>query len=338
MEQGPPEIPGELAADVPRQLQPGLNLEGPGIIPVIPGVDGTSQANPYASLSQGRTLRNGEGEAPDAQALAEMNGEKARRKVQAMAIDDLAAMRVRGGVVDSYFSDMRKVLQKGTENPPKFTEGATFVHDLLSAWAPGASQYAASGNPYGQGKVGEGSPERAMQDPINDGASRPGSAEAEVAARRAATDRLREFADGRFGDGIIALVEIKQTREGVFEKANLVRSSGNRLFDQHVMKTAPDAINHHAPPAPSQGVGLHPDGIRTVWAFEGRVIFKHKVKRDQLTARDWAGLAGMQALSALTNNWVPGALGNFDETTGELEIIDLTKPRFVCNVRLLRIY
>lgn len=324
---------------------PEIAAQGPGLIPVIPGVGG-SRANVFESQSRGRTIRNGEGEAPDAEALAEVNAEKARRKVQGFAIDALAAARVRGGIVDGYFGDMKKALQRTTENPPKFTEGATFVHDLLEAWSAGGSQYALTGNPYGEGKMAEGSAVRDANDPLQQrmnarigggGSALDGDPESDFLNKQQAAARLREFADGRFGKGIIALVEIRQQRDGALEGVALVQSSGNRLFDKHVLTTAPLAIAR-LEAAPGQGQGIHTDGIRTLWAFEGRIVFKRKVKPEELGVKEWAGIAGQQALSALTNGWVPGSTGTFDETTGEMEIVDLTNPRFTCTPRLLRIY
>jgi len=318
-------------------VEGGVATTGPGIFPAIPGEHG-SKANTNPGLSTGRLLTNGEGEEPDPAALAEMNAENARRRVQSFAEDDLAAGRVRNGIVDGYFVDVRKSLQKNAEHPPKWTEGNNFVSDLVEAWTPGASQYARTGNPYAEGERPTGDARRENTDPISVGArEHPESVQGDVFRRQEAANRLREFADGRFGKGIVALVEIRQAPDGAFEAAALVQSSGNHLFDQHVLKTAPIAIQA-APPPPDQVNGRHEDGFRTLWSFEGRISYMKKVKAKNLTGRDALGMAGMSLLSGLTGGWVPGGAGSFDETTGEVEIIDLTSPQFVCKVKLLRVY
>lgn len=335
--------PGGPASDAPRtpanmpEAGGGVATSEPGLVPAVPGT-GASQPNPYSAFSKGRTLHNGEGEEPDPEALAQVNAERAKRKVEGFFREDLGIARAQPGVVDSYFMGVGKALQKYSENPPKFTEGRTFVDDVVSAWTPGASQYGRTGNPYGPGQQPLGSADRDAMNPIANAArERPDSLQAEVWRKQQAWDRFREFADGRFGTGIVALVEIRQARDGGFLGAALIRSSGNRMFDEHVLKTAPVAIA--AAPSPQDRVnGAHDDGMRTLWSFEGKVVFTHRKKAGQMNADDALGLAAMSVLSGLTGGFVPSGITGFDETTGEVEFVDLTHPRFTCKVKLLRVY
>lgn len=300
-----------------------------GLFPVLPGVAG--------GPGKGRTIREGDPEL-DPKLQAARTAARVKQRVQEFIASELAASRVRGGAVDSYFGDLRKTLQKRAENPPKFTAGPTFVHDLVSAWTPGAQKWAKTGNPYGEGKEPGSLAQRETADPLALAArDRQGSFEAEMYAKQQAAARFHEFADGRFGESIVALVEIRQARDGGFLGAVLLQSSGNHLFDKHVLQTAPTAIAE-APPPPARGAGLHEDGMRSEWAFEGRIVYTHKKKPNEITAKDALGMAAMGALSGLTGGWVPAGSGNFDETTGEVEIIDLTQPRFTCKVKLLRVY
>jgi hypothetical protein len=126
----------------------------------------------------------------------------------------------------------------------------------------------------------------------------------------------------------MAVVDIRQTAQGKLVDLSLVKSSGNPLFDKFVLKSAPTAIES-LPEAPANRPGIHPDGIRSTWAFEGRVTYKKKLSDMKLDKDGWY-LAGMLPLSLLA--------GSFDEVTGVVEVVDLRNPEFVCKVRLLRVY
>ena len=71
-----------------------------------------------------------------------------------------------------------------------------------------------------------------------------------------------------------------------------------------------------------------PDGLHTLWAFEGRITYKKSSKKIDWS-RDWWHYA-LQAPLMLG--------GNFDEVTGDVEVIDLADPQFTCSVKLLRVY
>ena len=57
--------------------------------------------------------------------------------------------------------------------------------------------------------------------------------------------------------------------------------------------------------------------------------------RSTPTVRDLAGTLPLVVLSALTQGRVPLALGRFDETTGAVEVVDLSSPHSDCRVTLL---
>jgi hypothetical protein len=329
----PPSAPkggGGPGADAP------LAAVARGGVPV-PSVDLFGPGTQLGPGGTGHLLRNGDGEEPDPRAVAEMQAEEAGRRVQGFVLDELAAARVRGGIVDPYFRRMTEALRAGTANPPKFTQG-NFVSDLIAGWSTGAEQYARTGNPYAPGAVPEGGARKDHTTPFEREALRnPGSAAAQLQLKMDAHARFREFADGRFGQGIIALVELRQAGDGKLAGTVLVQSSGNRIFDEHVLKTAPEALAT-LPPPPERGAGIHPDGLRSLWSFEGKITFMRKVKVNELTPRDGLTAAGMAALSQLTGGFVPTAAGNVDFATGEVEIVDPTRPQFNCRVQLLRVY
>ena len=79
--------------------------------------------------------------------------------------------------------------------------------------------------------------------------------------------------------------------------------------------TLPDLLA----PAPKDGQGLHADGLRSLWAFIGKVVYAQPVQG--------AGDAIYLALGA-----------KFEETTGEVYVNKIDKPLFVCRVKLLEVY
>jgi hypothetical protein len=156
-------------------------------------------------------------------------------------------------------------------------------------------------------------------------------AEAEGAGSGAVTtsidDKVRsgqEFFEGAFGSEMVAIVEIRQTGDGGLSDWRLLASSGLREFDAYVMGAVPQAIGSLAP-APSSGAGLHADGLRSLWAFEGRIQYRTPIKGE--TNGDTATNALYLVLG-----------GSFEETTGEVWVNRIDKPQFVCRVRMLAVY
>jgi hypothetical protein len=81
-------------------------------------------------------------------------------------------------------------------------------------------------------------------------------------------------------------------------------------------------------PPPAGAPGVHPEGIRSLWAVEGRVVYLKKLR--DLKGEDAWYTAAMGAAGVLS--------GTFEETTGDVYVIDLRNPRFVVRPRLLRVY
>src|SRR5262249_49914866 len=108
----------------------------------------------------------------------------------------------------------------------------------------------------------------------------------------------------------------------------LLQSSGNSAFDTHVVRSAPLAIERLGEP-PANGAGIHPEGIRSAWSFEGHVVYQKKL-RDIDLKKDWWYHAITAPLALVT--------GTFDETTGDIYTTDFRNPKFVCKVKLLRVY
>lgn len=278
--------------------------------------------------SHGHTTHNSPDELPDPQAVAEVQAQEAKRKVDGWIGDELASARVENGLVDSYFSDMHRELQKQTEKLPVEKEG-NIVQQMVKSWLSAGQNYGKSGNPYGPGMGPDPHVKGGIPTALEQQAERfRGSSAEKFQQQLEMGARLREFADGRFGGVLTAVVEIRQDPRGKLLSALLVESSGNKQFDNFVIQRAPIAIEK-VPPAPEKGAGIHPDGIRSTWAFEGRITYKKSAKKLNLADDGWY-LLGAGALGLLS--------GTFDEVNGTMDVVDLRNPEFTCKVRLLKVY
>jgi hypothetical protein len=297
------------------------------LLPSIPGTGsfGTVSGDPH---QRGHTLHNDPSELPDPEAVAAVDAQRMEAELEGFITDQLAGIRVENGAVDSYFSGMRTSLEKAASNPP--LENDKFVQRLAQSWFAAAGQYARTGSPFEPGTQPEAGAMGEVPTEVEQQiADRPGSSNLESFQQKMTTGaRLREFADGRNGGWLLAIVEIRQSPEGHYQGSMMVHGSGNPIFDAHVLNSAPTALELLPPPEPN-AAGIHPEGIRSTWAFHGKIVYKKKVSDIDLK-KDWWYLAAMAPVSLLT--------GNFDETTGLVEIVDLHDPRFECKVKLLKVY
>jgi len=302
--------------DAPVASAP-LKDDSPRAIHLVPGIQswgGFSKPAP-APESHGQTVQNTPQERPDPQAVAALNAERVKRRVENWIKDDVASLRVEKGLVDRYFGDMKKALEQAAANPPKFE--AHLARNFFADWSSAAQRYGAGRNPYGQDDVSPLS--RARQEAA-------GTRYEDFANKLGQGSALRRFAEG--GAALLAVVELRQSATGELLASLLIQSSGNKAFDEHVMRSAPKAILQLPGPKPG-GAGIHSDGLRSEWAFEGRIHYKKKL-RDMHLKDDWWYLAASSPLALLT--------GNFDETNGDVYVVDLRDPKYTCTVRLLRVY
>jgi hypothetical protein len=229
-------------------------------------------------------------------------------RVHEMLADGIARNRVDTGAVDGYFASMRRSLEKSAAHPPPIEGVTNPLPALVRSFAGAASSFGSTGNPY----AGSSTPST-LGSPSRGG---PTSVEAHA--------RQQELLDGALGAKIIALVEIRQDATGALLESKLVASSGLPAFDSYVIASIPNAIT--ALPEPAKGAaGIHADGIRSLWAFLGRIKYSTRLmaETDEETAKNMLFL-------------VLG--GSFEETTGEVFVNRLDKPQFLCNVKLLSVY
>lgn len=284
---------------------------------------------PVPEALKGQTVHNRPEELPDPAAVLGYEAEVVHKRVDGWAQQTLAQTRVENGVVSYYFHDLRHRLEQVTQEPPPFVEpfGLKSLPEhgkqAIVAWSAAAERYGKTGSAY-QPVPGFSD----LHGVAKSEAERGGKQAKAFAQTMEAGARLRDFGDGRMGEELIAIVEVKQGSNGALADLSLISPSSSVRFDTWVMAQAPRALDGLVSP-PDAGVGIHAEGMRSVWAFKGRVTYKRNIKQTELVADGW-----YLALMA-----VPGLLtGNFDEVTGKVEYVDLRHPRYECRVQLLEVY
>jgi hypothetical protein len=290
---------------------------------------------------RGETWRNVPGGFPDPDAIRAAGALEGKRNIDAWLAGGLATARAEAGA-DSYFLDLRHSLERQAAIDADRLLSGNAGKDLLNAYQDGAVRYAASGNPYGPGATPGSAPAIDGDTPLDRNASQfagsglqggqalfGGGVGPDALKQKLEMGRmLRDFADGKFGAGLLAIVELRQGGDGHLVRLRLALPSGNAAFDAHVMRSAPTAISALGPP-PEKGVGIHPEGLRSTWSFEGHVVYKRRRSEMSLLRDGWY-LALLGAAGLMT--------GSFDETTGEVEVPDFRHPEFRLKVKLLQVY
>lgn len=241
--------------------------------------------------------------------------------MQGFIEDQQASLRVENGLIDPYFTQVRKALEKGFDNAPVFG-GNPLGKQVATSWASKAGQFGASGNPGGPVPQASTASEqlKALQGRAGDKPLNPLRGHVQAGAE------MQQLAEGGGGKLVVTL-ELLQNADGTLRDAKLVSVSGIPAYDAYVLNAVPSALAKLPPPRDGAR-GVKPEGIHTLWAVEGRVVYFRKAK--DLKARSGLYLAAAFAAGVMA--------GRFEETTGEVEVIDFTNPRFVCQPKLLRVY
>lgn len=336
--QSPPSPPGESSAP-PADSGAALS-DLPRAVPAGPSAavgEQMVEQGSRGSRAYGSVSRNEQGEGPGRQALLDAERAVVKGRVDGWMADGAAEARVNGGIVDGYFGEMKQRLEARLDKPEGVLSGS-FVRDFATAYGHAAQQYAAAGNPYRAGEVVGAAPDidgdrplatMAQRYPESTGGQGGGRARSALnqAAQRSAQGRmLRDFADGKFGKGLFAIVELRQGSDGHLLDAKLLEASGSAEFDAHVMKVAPQALTALGPPPAT--VKVSEGGLRSHWAFEGHVVYKRKLRDATLMQDGWylalAGLAGLMT-------------GDIDMGS-DATFVDLRHPELKVKAKLLRIY
>ncbi len=243
-------------------------------------------------------------------------------RVQGFAEDDLATLRVENGLVHPYFSEIRAALEKQMEKPP-FFDVKSNVRRIAQNYLAQAQSYGATGTTRGPtGAQGREPPTPAER---LQAISRGNPAHDSMRAFLQAGEAMQRFAEPPAD--LVIVLELQQAADGQLRSVQVVEPSGNKAFDKYVLDSVPPSLARLAPP-PEKALGVHKDGIRTLWAVEGRVVYLRHLK--ELEGQDAWYIASAAGLGLLS--------GRFEETTGDIYVVDLRNPKFVCRPRLLKVW
>jgi hypothetical protein len=277
-----------------------------------------------AEAPRGRTIYPGDPSLSPEVLKAEEQARVSAR-VQTFAEDDLAKLRVENGLVHPYFSEIRSSLEKQMENAPLFDvkgNGQRIAQNYLKQ----AEGYGATGTTGAtrrpRGPIGR---EPSTASERLETLSKGNPAHDSMRAFLAAGEAMQQLAEP--APDLVIVLELQQAPDGQLRSVKVVEPSGNKAFDTYVLGAVPPALAKLTPP-PAQALGVHKDGIRTLWAVEGRVVYLRKLSElEEADAWYVATAAGLGVLA-----------GRFEETTGDVYVIDVRNPKFVCHPRLLRIW
>jgi hypothetical protein len=290
--------------------------------PPVPEDEGWSLPGPpQPEAPRGRTLLPGDPSLSPEVLLAE---EKARvtERVETWTQDQLAELRVKNGLVHPYFSQLRASMEKQMEDSPLFNEAKlSIVQQLVTSYMEEAERYGAGGNP------GKPQHERAPPSASErlEAISRGNPAHDSLRAFIGAGERVQQLAES--SPELVVIVEMQQALNGKLDSIKVVETSGNKAFDKYVLDAVPPALVQLTPPPPEATQG-RTRGIRTLWAVEGRVVYLKRLS--EMEGEDSLYLAGAAALGLLA--------GRFEETTGDIYVIDVRNPTFDIRPRLLRLW
>ncbi|WP_224362650.1 TonB C-terminal domain-containing protein [Hyalangium versicolor] len=294
----------------------------PSLVPPTPS--GGWSLPETVEAPRGRTLH------PDDPSLAPevlAAEEKARvtERVQTFVEDELAQLRVENGLVHPYFSEIRTALEKQMEKPPLFDVKGNSQR-LAQSYVKRAQQYGATGtlapSRTPKGPLGREPPTASER---FESISHGNPAHDSMRAFFQAGEAMQELAEP--APDLVIVLELQQAADGQLRSVQVVQPSGNKAFDAYVLDSVPPALARLTPP-PENALGVHKDGVRSLWAVEGRVVYLRHLK--ELEGQDTWYLASAAALGVLS--------GRFEETTGDLYVIDLRNPKFVCRPRLMKVW
>ncbi|MFP2927062.1 TonB C-terminal domain-containing protein [Pyxidicoccus sp. 3LG] len=317
-QQGSSAVAEGPTSDSPRARTGGFYPLPPSLVP-----GGAPSGGP--KTQSGHTLRPGD-PSLSPEYLAAQERARVSGRVETFIEDKQADLRVANGLIDPYFSRLREALEKSMADAPVFS-GTSLLDNATQSWGSQASRFGATGNP-GTGPVPMAPTVSEQLAGLNQQISEKGMEKALEALRLKvqAGEEMQKLAGGG-GEKLVVTLELHQGPDGSLRDVKLVSLSGNTSYDAYVLNAVPPALAKLTPP-PDQARGVRPEGIHTLWSVEGRVVYLRKLK--DVKGEDAWYMAAAAAAGVLA--------GRFEETTGELEIIDFRNPRFVCQPRLLRVY
>jgi hypothetical protein len=240
----------------------------------------------------------------------------------------VATGRVENGLVDRYFGEMDRALEKGLTGAPLFAYEGVLQHFFKPGpgWTAGFREFQAQAKSYGS--LGTPDAMGGLRGEHVEGVRRSGAR-----ARSATTFAEQVDAYSRGSSALHVEVELEQSPTGRVLGVKLLESSHNPLFDAYVLENVPKALEDLGPASEHFAQRTRGPTVRSVWSVDGRVSFTRTVKLSELSkldASDAAYLSGLTVLGVMS--------GGFDEVRGEVYVPDLRRPHFDIRTRLLRAY
>jgi hypothetical protein len=141
--------------------------------------------------------------------------------------------------------------------------------------------------------------------------------------------RLENYLQRASGNELVVVLELFQDPTGRVVKAELVEASGDKLFDEHILDITRAG---DFPGVPKHVVARSRGAVHSTWEFRGRYNFRKKLRELRAENPADAALIALEGLGSLLTG-LP-----FDETTGDIYVLDFRDPRFDVRSKLLRLY
>ncbi|MFL5320466.1 MAG: hypothetical protein ACJ790_12470 [Myxococcaceae bacterium] len=281
-------------------------------------------AVPQGAPSRMHVVHNDPSELPSDEAKKAEEEIRVSQRVNGWMSDDLATIKAQNGGGDPYVDDLREALGKNAEHPPPFKSQGNVLSQAVRTYFEGAAQYGKTGTPYAESIPNNDAAhmtQERSQGTFPDGTTRNES----IRNGLYMGGTIKSLANGD-STGVLAIVSITQAPDAKLVSVELIAGSGDADFDKFVLKIAPEALTQLPPFA----AGSHPKGLKTEWAFRGKVSYRRHLK--DMNFKDDA------AYTALTLPMTLLGGGSFEETTGDVQVIDFRHAQYQCSVHLLRIY
>jgi hypothetical protein len=312
----PPAAAPQEARDVPRAVRLFPGAAGLAVVP----------APPSDPPSSGHTMRAGE--EPSAEQLRAEERQRVHDRVQEAVEDELAMGRVENGLVDSYFGEMNRALERGLTGSALFGYQGVLDHFFragpertrgLTEMAKRYQAYGVTGNPDGR----SGASGRSLEDVARGGAWRSEGPNA-----------LEQLGDYTKGSSALSLqLRLEQSPTGALLDVKVLEGSGNPLFDAYVLERVPVALAGLGTASEHFARRTRAPTVRSVWRVDGWVSFTRTIKLAELSTLDASDAAYLSALLATSL-----LKGGFDEVRGEVSVPDVRRPHFDIHTRLERVY
>ncbi len=234
------------------------------------------------------------------------------RHVAEISREVLAKDRVEKGLVDGYFTELRSTLDKALEDPPLIEAARNKTSAFLRTFSGAMERFGKTGNPYREGEA-DGPELRAPE------IQGPTAGSPEVAAQRAMARHLHDMRMGKYTSELVAVISIRQGRDGKSAEVKLLESSGEADFDALALGAATGVVDGLE--LPSVGAGLHEWGAHSVWAIIGRIIQPNALNV----------IPGTERLGI-------GGGGTFDFALDHFQADAPGEVRFECRAKLLKVY